>query len=804
MRPVPRRSAALAAVLVLALCPAAEAQEEGPVVKLDAVVVSASRRPEKALTAPAHVETVDAREIEARPAITPTDHLRALPGVDVASTGVMTSNVVARGFNNIFSGALLMITDNRYASVPSLRLNAPYMIPANDEDIDHIEVLLGPASALYGPNTANGVMHVVTRSPFDSRGTTVSLAGGERSVVQGTFRHARALGERVALKVSGQYLRGEDWKYEDPVEVAARTSVVGTDPSTRIGLRDALLESFKGDARVDVRPGGDAEAILSIGGSQIGSAVELTGLGAAQVKDWRYTYAQARFRAGRLFVQGFGNFSDAGETYLLRTGEPIVDRSRIWVAQAQHGVGLLGDRQQLTYGVDFERTEPRTGGTILGRNEGVRVNEIGGYLQSESHLASKLDLVLAGRLDRNDYIGETVFSPRAALVFKPRTGQTLRLSYNRAFETPTSNNLFLDIVAARLPGGLYDVRALGVPRDGFTFRRDCAGGLCMRSPFAPAAGFLPADATMLWPAVVQIMGARGVDLSGIPAPTAGSVGTVFRVLNTTTGTFQDVSPSAVRDIDPIRPTITNSIEAGYQGLVADRLLLSLDVYRMRKDDFVGPLVVETPNVFLDAAALGAYLARFMPATSAQQLAAGIGGISGSAQAAGIPLGTVVPDNALTGSSDLVLTYRNFGEVDLWGSDLGARLLLGDRLSLTGSYSWVSRDYWTASDVGGLSPIALNAPRNKGVISADYDDPTGMVGELRVRAVGGFPMNSGVYIGDVSSYSVLDASIGYHLPVAGGWALVTLSAQNLLDDRTRQFVGAPAIGRLVLTRLQYSF
>jgi iron complex outermembrane receptor protein len=791
-------------VLVLSLSLPAGAQEEGPVVQLDAVVVSASRRPEKALTAPAHVETVPARAIEARPAITPTDHLRALPGVDVASTGVMTSNVVARGFNNIFSGALLMITDNRYASVPSLRLNAPYMIPANDEDIDHIEVLLGPASALYGPNTANGVMHVVTRSPFDSRGTTVSLAGGERSVVQGTFRHARAFGERVAVKVSGQYLRGEDWKFVDPVEVAARNSVIGGDPATRIGLRDASLESFKGDARVDLRPGGESEAILSFGGSQIGNAIELTGLGAAQVRDWRYTYAQARFRAGRLFVQGFGNFSDAGETYLLRTGEPIVDRSRIWVAQVQHGFGFPGDRQQLTYGVDFERTEPRTEGTILGRNEGVRVNEIGGYLQSESHLTSKLDLILAGRLDRNDYVDETVFSPRAALVFKPRSGQTLRLSYNRAFETPTSNNLFLDVVAARLPGGLYDVRALGVPRDGFTFRRDCAGGLCMRSPFAPAGRFLPTDATMLWPAVVQIMAARGVDLSGIPAPTAGSVGTVLRVLNTTTGTFQDVSPSAVRDIDPIRPTITNSFEVGYQGLLTDRLLVSLDVYRMRKDDFVGPLIVETPNAFLDAATLGAYLARFMPAAQARQLAAGIGGIAGSAQAPGIPLGTVVPDNALTGSSDLVLTYRNFGEVDLWGSDLGAQLLLGDRLSLTGSYSWVSRDYWTAAEVGGLSPIALNAPRNKGAISANYDDPVGIVGELRVRAVGGFPMNSGVYIGDVSSYTVLDASVGYHLPVAGGRALVTLSAQNLLDDRTQQFIGAPAIGRLVLTRLQYSF
>jgi iron complex outermembrane receptor protein len=66
------------------------------------------------------------------------------------------------------------------------------------------------------------------------------------------------------------------------------------------------------------------------------------------------------------------------------------------------------------------------------------------------------------------------------------------------------------------------------------------------------------------------------------------------------------------------------------------------------------------------------------------------------------------------------------------------------------------------------------------------------------------MNSGVYVGDVSPYTVVDASLGYHLPLPRGRALVTLSAQNLLDDRTRQFIGAPAIGRLILTRLQYTF
>jgi iron complex outermembrane receptor protein len=772
-------------------------------VELDPVVISASRQPEKALSAPAHVESVPARVIEERPSLTPTDHIRTLPGVDVATTGLMTSSVVTRGFNNVFSGALLMITDNRYASVPSLRLNAPYMIPANNEDIDHIEVLLGPASALYGPNSANGVMHIVTKSPFDSEGTTLSVAGGERSVFQAAGRNATVINDKVAFKLSGQYFRGKDWAFVDPVEATARQEAQATDPNTLIGLRDEDIESFKGDARIDLRPGGGSEAVLAFGASQIANGIELTGLGAAQVRDWRYSYAQARFNWNRLFVQAFGNFSDAGDTYLLRTGQPIVDKSRIWVAQAQHGFGLLDDRQQFTYGLDFQRTEPRTEGTILGRNEGVRVNELGGYIQSESALSPKVDFIVAGRLDSNDYVDQTVFSPRAALVIKPTKTQTLRFTYNRAFETPTSNNLFLDITAATLPGTPYSVRALGVPQNGFSFRRDC-GGLCMRTPFAPQLGFIPIDATPLWGVVQQVMASRGFpQVAQIPAPNASQVKTVLRVLNPTTQVFNTVDAADVTDIGSMKPTISNTFEAGYRGLVTDRLLVSLDVYRTRKENFVGPLIVETPNAFLDAATLGAYLGNFMPAAQAAQLAAGIGGVSGTA-VTGIPLGTVVPDNELTPGADLMLTYRNFGDVSLWGSDLGAQFLVNDLVSFQGSYSFVNRDYWTQEEVGGISPIALNGPRNKGALAANYDDPAGFIGELRGRFVEGFPMNSGAYVGDVESYAVVDASVGYHIPVARGSALITVSAQNLFDDRTQQFIGAPSIGRLVLTQLQYTF
>ena len=109
--------------------------------------------------------------------------------------------------SNVFSGALFVLSDYRWASVPSLRFNAYNMIPTTNDDIERIEFVLGPGSALYGPNVDKGVMHIITRSPLDHQGTTVSLAGGLRGpddilekndgVFQGTVRHAGLFSENV-------------------------------------------------------------------------------------------------------------------------------------------------------------------------------------------------------------------------------------------------------------------------------------------------------------------------------------------------------------------------------------------------------------------------------------------------------------------------------------------------------------------------------------------------------------------------------------------------------------------------------
>ncbi|MEO6444121.1 MAG: TonB-dependent receptor [Gemmatimonadaceae bacterium] len=69
-------------------------------------------------------------------------------------------------------------------------------------------------------------------------------------------------------------------------------------------------------------------------------------------------------------------------------------------------------------------------------NQDIEVAQRGAYFQTETPLSNKVRLVLAGRFDKHDnYDGQ--FSPKAALTFSPVEDQTLRVSYNRAFKSPS-------------------------------------------------------------------------------------------------------------------------------------------------------------------------------------------------------------------------------------------------------------------------------------------------------------------------------------------------------------------------------
>lgn len=803
------------------------------------VVVSASRKQEKALDAPASVEVVEMRDIRDSQALTVDEHIKNLSGVDHAKTGIVQASTVIRGFNKLLSGLLLTMVDNRIARIPSLRINSFYVIPITSEDIERIEIVRGPGSALYGPNSSNGVMHIISRSPIGSEGNFVSLSGGERNLRKASFRHASSLNDMIGLKISGKYLKARDWEFHDPDEIIPR---------------NLDIEGQYGEIRLDVRPSEDLTFIGSAGYSK-SSSIQMTGQGSAQGKDWVYSYLQGRMQYGGWFGQFFYNKSDAGATQLLRTGDGVVDKSSLSVMQLQN-TSDIGLRQQFIYGADLLLTRPRTEGTIHGAYEDDDdTDEFGVYLQSETRFTDQVSLMLAGRLDRHSRLDNPVFSPRAAVVMKPNAENTFRITYNRAFNTPTITTMSLDLRAVvdafefgEFFGGLglgpdnaIDIRSYGA-RNPFTFRRDETGRPMYRSPFATVAGLSrdtylrlddPAANNILWGAARELMVEElikqlGASSDGLVTPELAAQFTgviperlegltnTLQLLNPETQDFDPYSVSAVQDIDKIRPTITQTLEFGYKGVVRNRLVLAADFYRTQMNDYTLPLWIFTPSVFLDESSLRSALSQgiedYLADPENVQLASLIrlldtplfgGNANGdhtdevngyidemAAGTAMIPFGTVTPEQA-SDPTAVALTYRNFGDVTVYGADLGFSWFPNRLWHITGSYSYIHRNLF--ENVENLGDVPLNSPKHKfsgGLSFRPSGMPLTLGGKVSYR--GAFPMLDGVYAGPVDSYAVVDVNAAY------AFSAITFSveASNLLNTKYRAFVGAPEIGRLL--------
>ena len=773
--------------------------------QLEGLVITASRGTQTALDAPATTHIVSRETMSTRAAPTIAEHIREAPGFDVAGGGVMQSNMVARGFNGLFSGELLTLVDQRFGFVPSLRVNVMSLLAPAADDIEQIELVLGPGAALYGPNTASGVLHVITRSPLTSQGTHLALEGGERSFFRGSGRHAWSVSPSLGIKVSGEYSRVDDWQERDSVEEALIAARGGAP-------RDYENERYGVEARADwsVTPG--ARVSGTFGRAELLKALEPTGeSGVAQVKGWTMTTWQLRGESGRLNANVFLNQSDAGETTPLRSGLPLVDRSSQFAAQVQHGIGL-GSSGRLKYGADFIRTNPVTDSTINGRNEEHdRITETGIYVHAESPLTASVDVTLAARADWHSQFEQPVYSPRIALVWRPSALHAFRATFNRAFTTPANYQFFVDEFLQPLSPALpYELRLLGVPDGGFRFSRSCGTGnasLCMRTPFA-AEGFVAADAAPLWPGAVEAI-APSLPAEAAPLlpllrslrPTGADVATQLAILNLAAGSFTPIAAEAVTDFDPLRPTRSTVYEVGYKGLVAGRISLTADAWTQRRRDFVF-LAPVTPNVFFDAPSLTTYLtAAFTQAgvPNAPQVAAQLA--AGFAQ---LPLGTVQPDHALVGPSDIALSYRNAGKVDVWGLDLGAGADIASGWSVDVAYAHLNRNLFTADEIDGVNEVPLNAPRHKASVSfTGYSPLRGVTGNLRVRWVNGFPVHAGVFRRDVPSYTVVDAGVAWR-PASLNGVTWSLTASNLLDHRHYEFAGTPKLGRLILSRVQYDF
>jgi outer membrane receptor for ferrienterochelin and colicins len=860
-------------------------------VGLNTVVVSASKRQEKVLDAPASVTVIGMDKIQSQAPLTVADNLKNTPGVDVMMTGLVQSNINIRGFNNIFSGAMLTIVDYRFAAVPSLKVNAFQLIPNNTFDMDRIEVVRGPGSALYGPNAADGVLAIFTRSPLDmdtKYETTVAMSVGYAAgnpLFKPEFRHAGKIGtkNKFGYKISGSYLQGTDFKYYDPREPSRGDSILFGNVSygrpfvedTTLARstfdRDFTIQNYSTDLRMDYRPNENSELVLSGGFSTLNN-IELTGLGAGQGINWRYYYAQARYRWKNLFVQYFVNISDAGDTYLIpqvgadasppHSFQLLVDKSKQHVAQIQHSWKPIATLNFI-YGLDAIYTTPNTQGTINGRFEDDdNILQTGGYIQGEWQMHEKVKFVGAFRADYHNRINNVFFSPRAALVYKVHPKHTLRATYNRAFSSPQTLNLFLDLSNGLIPNGI-NIRGIG-NASGYDYRYGDNGLAQFRSSYLATNGTPQwydfgdkSNNYQFFNEITTIIANGLAGATGFPSEVVnGLVSTLLTDIAGPTGSIQDVNQLTVDyvklaggatiaesefDITDfstrkgIDNQITQTMEIGYKGILGDKFFVTLDGYYTRITNYVGPLTLASASVVFDPNdllnALGGFgaggqlydniensgfksvlIGLLDDNPSYQDPTGNIQSVSGEvwdelayillAASRQIPVGTVTPEDDLVGS-DVILTYVNLGNINVAGFDFAVNYLARPDLTFSASFSFVDKNRIPlAGAQGGF--VGLNAPKYKTSVSAEYaNNKTHLTTRATWRWQDGFPANSSVYVGDVKPANLVDLNVNYKVHGVEGLSF-TVDVNNLFNYKFQRFPGTPQIGTVLIGKATYTF
>lgn len=437
----------------------------------ETLVVSASRRAEKLTDAPASISVVTAKELKRSAGFTYSEGLMKAKGVDVYRTGIDGVGINARGFMTAYSYRMQLMADGRNSMLPGAGLAAGNLLPVARDDIERLETILGPSSALYGPNAHNGLVNVISKHPRDSEGTTMTVGGGTRSQLVGRFRHAQMVGDKFAFKVNGEFLRADDFVKNDTAAVnAATNAVVFEDPNTNI-------KNLRLDASAYFSLPGNTEAVATAGYSNTRS-VGTTNLGRNQIDGWIYQYYQLRVNHPNFFVQGYMTANEAGDTYPLDGAASLQAATGMSREEAIDVVKFIDDSKRYNLeaqgnydwqgfhfigGASYEKNRPVSNGTYLTDTTGYKIDlsQTGFYGQLERDLGESFKVVLAGRYDTHSSY-DSQFSPRAALLYKLRGKGAFRFTFNKAFQAPAilQQELFFPILEIA-PGVLLVGRGNG-------------------------------------------------------------------------------------------------------------------------------------------------------------------------------------------------------------------------------------------------------------------------------------------------------------------------------------------------------
>ena len=222
---------------------------------LDEVIVTARKREESLQDTPLSITAITSREIQNQGVSDLRDIVALTPGLTISEFGSGTLNApVIRGLSQLTGGQFA--ENNVSVFYNGVYIQNNNLVDATFLDIERIEVVKGPVSALYGRNAYAGVINYVTKKPSAEFEGSARLIGGEygRRAVSGTISGPIS-GDVFKARLGGRY-DSSDGSWGDPVtnvrfDGGERKAVQGALEITPSNSLNILITGFYADDKLD-------------------------------------------------------------------------------------------------------------------------------------------------------------------------------------------------------------------------------------------------------------------------------------------------------------------------------------------------------------------------------------------------------------------------------------------------------------------------------------------------------------------------------------------------------------------------
>jgi len=405
--------------------PAQANKEEAQSVSLPTVVVTATRTEVSKEKTASTVTQISRQEIEDNQYPSLTSALRTVPGLTIADAGTVGSvaGMFLRGTNSYHTAVLV---DGR--PLPANLAGTFNIETLSMDNIERIEVLSGPASALYGGNTIGGVINLVTRSGKGlekPEGELLIEAGSDSTVREGiSYRGNSGI---VDYSIEGNHFHTDGERINSAYNLSNASAHLGAQVSRDLYLQTDI-RFYDGSVGVPGPISGfganDPLAHLKTRSWSISP-----GLVWQVNESWKqkltYTYSN--------FEQEASKFTGLGQNNDVQLDEHFIDYQNEF---------HITDKWALTFGGTYQnRAFTRFNDDVHANDVDSTENNWSLFLQSQLEIAEGLNLVGGLRYDDYSLFGDS-FTGRIGLSYRlPEVRTLVHANYGTAFAPPTPQDV---------------------------------------------------------------------------------------------------------------------------------------------------------------------------------------------------------------------------------------------------------------------------------------------------------------------------------------------------------------------------